>query len=89
MQEVIRRVVCAANMFEDGTIIASARHHDPLMNDLIRKAGLSKKPSEQGFIDQWRVFMTREEAFDVASAANQIIRRVGGDEGHLFSENLY
>jgi hypothetical protein len=33
--------------------------------------------------------MTREEAFEVASAAGQIIRRVGGDDGKLFSENLY
>jgi hypothetical protein len=44
---------------------------------------------EQGFIDQHGVFMTREEAWIVAEAACQIIRRVGGDGARLYSENLY
>lgn len=33
--------------------------------------------------------MTREEAHEVAKAAGQIIRRCGGDEHKLYSENLY
>lgn len=44
---------------------------------------------EQGFIDQFGVFMTREEAYVVAKAAGQIKYRCGGDDGRLFSENLY
>jgi len=36
--------------------------------------------------------MTRQEAWVVAIEANQIIRRVGGDDendGMLYSENIY
>jgi hypothetical protein len=47
------------------------------------------RATEQGFIDQFGVFMTREEAYEVAKAAGQIKYRCGGDEGRLFSENLY
>lgn len=45
--------------------------------------------AEQGFIDQRGAFLTREEAHKVATGAGQIIRRCGGDDGRLFSENLY
>jgi hypothetical protein len=45
--------------------------------------------SEQGFIDTWGNFLTREEAWVNATFNNQIIRRCGGDEGRLYSENLY
>lgn len=89
MSSVQRRVVCAANRFRDGTIILGARHWDPLMCAHASAIGLEGGNEEQGFIDQWRVFMTREEAWKVAVAANQIMRRVGGDEGCLYSENLY
>jgi hypothetical protein len=57
---------------------------------------------ECGFIDQHQVFLTRAEAWKVADAAGQIRRPSGfernynnqrrpnvGDEGLLFSENLY
>jgi len=47
------------------------------------------EPWEQGFVDQHGEFMTREEAHKVAIEAGQIIRRCGGDEERLFSENLY
>jgi hypothetical protein len=46
----------------------------------------------QGFIDQFGVYMTRQEAWKVAEAAGQILYRCGGDTidgGYLFSENLY
>jgi hypothetical protein len=49
----------------------------------------TKSQVEQGFIDQLGVFLTRQEAFAIASERGQIKRRVGGDEGKLFSENLY
>jgi len=60
--------VCAASKYGD-IIIPSARHHDKVMNDIIKAIGSDKlKPTKdhQGFIDQWGVFMTREEAFIVA-----------------------
>lgn len=51
---------------------------------------LRRYPSvDQGFIDQWGVFMIREEAFSVSTMTGQIIRRCGGDRRSLFSENLY
>ena len=90
-----RRVVCAANMFPDGTIILGARHWDPLMREQAETlqaayAGFEDTIGiEQGFIDQWRVFMTREEAWLVAEAAGQIIYRGNWGAGVLYSENLY
>lgn len=86
----MRRVVCAANRSENGDIVLGARHHDKLMNEAIRSAGLQGTKWEQGFIDQWGEFMSREEAWKVAELAGQILRRVGGDsKGVLYSENLY
>lgn len=98
-EKQVRRVVCAANRCpKTGHIILGARHWDESMhthNGLFRYAGYSKHDanfSEQGFIDQHGIFMDRNEAWIVAEAAGQIIRRVGGDEadgGTLYSENLY
>ena len=79
-----QRIVCAANRNPDGTIILGVRHYDKVMRQ--------QKPhmlSEQGFIDNRGNFLTREEAWVVAMRENQVIRRVGGDEGTLYSENLY
>ena len=87
-----RRVVCAANKFPDGTLILGARHWDPLMRATFKKLYSDRHESgleQQGFVDQYQNFMTREEAWIVAMEAGQIIRRVGGDEGCLYSENLY
>lgn len=47
---------------------------------------------DQGFVDRNRNYLTREQAWEVAKAAGQIIRRCGGDDsngGTLYSENLY
>ena len=84
-----RRVVCSANLFPCGTIIIGVRHWDPLMRKQAKAYGLNKDGVEQGFIDQWGVFMTREEAWIVAEAANQIIYRGNWGSGVLYSENLY
>ncbi len=88
-----RVVVCAANRYED-TIILGARHWDTSMHRIGNKlktvlAHPSSASWEQGFIDQFGVFMTREEAWIVAEAAGQIKYRVGGDGIKLYSENLY
>lgn len=45
--------------------------------------------SEQGFVDQFGTFLTREEALPIARAAGQIRFRCGGDEIRLYSDNLY
>ena len=87
-ERILRRVVCAANMFHDGTIILGVRHWDPFMCQQEDAYGLRGVNEEQGFIDQWGVFMTREEAWLVAEAAGQITYR-GNWGGVLYSENLY
>ena len=87
-----RRVVCAAVRFggDDGMIFTGPRHFDKTMLSIIRYwPHRLDGPEEQGFIDQEGNFLTREEAWVVATDACQIIRRVGGDGSKLFSENLY
>ena len=94
-------IVCAANRvkLENGAdaIILGVRHWDSLMNtalDIRLKAfpdelQLWKNNVEQGFIDNKFNFLTRREALVIAKQNHQIIRRCGGDEKKLFSENLY
>ncbi len=81
-------VVCAANRHTDGRIVLGVRHFDMLMQN---QMGDDKtwRNSDQGFVDCRGNFLTREEAWVVASENGQIIRRVGGDGKKLFSENLY
>lgn len=91
---VKRRVVCAANQLREDVLLTGVRHWDSLMRkqwtNLPDDCQVNKHSCEQGFIDQHGVFMSRTEAWKVALAAGQIIRRVGGDEsGTLYSENLY
>ena len=84
-----RRVVCSANLFPCGTMIVGVRHWDPLMRQQADAYGLKGGNCQQGFIDQHRVFMTREEAWVVAETAGQIVYRGNWGEGTLYSENLY
>ena len=91
----IRRVVCAALLMDD-TIVTGARHYDSTMHEQINKMEprfkerfVEDKPV-QGFIDQWGRFMNRRMAFEVATAAGQIIEKTGNpDSNELFSEDLY
>lgn len=90
--EYHRRVVCAANLYEDGLMLIGARHWDTQMHLQADRIGFVRKEhgaEQQGFIDQHGKFMTREEAWVVAWNAGQIIRRCGGDDRCLYSENLY
>jgi len=81
-----RVVVCAAlRHLHNGEIICGVRHWDRLM----REQTAGKDSWEQGFVDNAGSFLTREEAWEVAEKAGQIVRRVGGDGHELFSENLY
>lgn len=85
-----QRVVCSAIRNVHGSIICSARHFDGLMHSQIATSSQDGwKQAEQGFIDQRGVFLTRAQALTVALGAGQVIRRVGGDERALYSENLY
>jgi hypothetical protein len=44
--------------------------------------------AEQGFIDQYGQFLTRQEAYTIALEQNQILYP-GFDSGTLYSEDLY
>lgn len=78
-------IVCAANQEPSGNLILGVRHCDMIMHS--HRTDL--RHTEQGFIDNFGNFLTREQAWVVAEAAGQIKYRVGGDTKRLFSENLY
>lgn len=92
-----QRVVCAANRMPDGTMFIGARHWDDHMasqaDEYILARGLEDHRvgiAEQGFIDQWGKFLTRAEAWEVASSRGQVIFTAPGCDGpELYSENLY
>ena len=89
---IARRVVCAAIRYGgcEGVTFLGPRHFDSTMIAMIEKwPHPLPAPKEQGFIDQFGAFMSREAALKVATEAGQIIRRCGGDDTRLFSENLY
>lgn len=84
------RIVCAAIKNGD-KIIVGARHYDALMRTAIPESEKSAwiTEAEQGFIDQFCKFWTREEAFEIAVKENQIFREIPYNGGRLYSENLY
>ena len=88
----LHKILCAALLVTkadgDRVIVTGVRHFDDLMVAHLKVIGF-RRTEVQGFLDSLGNFLTREEAFEVASKAGQIIRRVGGDEGCLYSENLY
>lgn len=85
-----QRVVCAALKDAAGRIVTGARHFDVVMIEQIKRGPATDawRSAEQGFIDQFGTFLTREEAMVIATKWGQIIR---DDEGRqsLYSENLY
>lgn len=87
-----RVVVCAAIRRKDGKMVCGARHYDPAMRGQFLRGGKRPKKwisAEQGFIDQFGVFMNREEAYKVADAAGQIKYGMDHSKGTLYSEDLY
>ncbi len=73
-------------------IVVGPRHYDATMREIILNLKEDKdwSKAEQGFIDQFGIFMGREEAWDVAEKADQIKFRKPGMMGpKLYSENLY
>lgn len=85
-----RWVVCAA-LRKEGRIVTGARHYDGVMRQQIAAAEGHAwwRGCEQGFIDQFGDFLTREEAWEVAKERGQIRRPVDTSPGWLFSEHLY
>lgn len=85
-----RRVVCAANRI-DGVIVCGARHFDTVMHGVLEAMNMPRDKRgymEQGFIDQFGLFLTREEAYVLASEKGQI-KGEPNIVGVLFSEDLY
>jgi hypothetical protein len=98
-----RKIICAANRYGD-LIIPSARHHDKRMNHIITAFGgrskllegihyenLDEFRKEQGFIDQYGDYWTREQAMDIVKMNEQTIINEAriGDAKRLYSEHLY
>lgn len=77
-----KAVVCAAIKFADGHIILGIRHFSP---DMVLSAALQgydlKNHTDQGFVDQYGSFLTREEALKIISPL--------GRKTRLYSEDLY
>lgn len=72
-----RRVVCAAIRASEGSVLLGIRHYSADMHAQIaaRRDGEKFKhrhDEDQGFVDQHGVYMTREEAYQVALAAGQV-----------------
>ena len=89
-------IVCAACRRDDGIIVCGARHFDTLMTGVIRAldaaAGEDRSffAAEQGFVDQFQRFYTREEAMQLARANDQVINYDDMlSETALHSEDLY
>lgn len=94
----IRRVVCAAIRAADGDLLLGIRHNSDDMKKQIRERLDGHKfrnrlDQDQGFVDQHGKWMSREEAYQVAKEALQIIYpercAVGLDGPKLYSEGLY
>jgi hypothetical protein len=101
-KDAIPHIVCAANRFGD-LIVPGPRHFDDTMYRLIERlvnieetkgvAVLSASLGdwEQGFIDQFGRFWSREQAMQIVKDNKQPfdIERNGGSDSLLFSEGLY
>ncbi len=91
-----RRVVCAAIRAANGDLMLGIRHYDVAMH---RQMGqMSKEEAarfahrsgdDQGFVDQFGAYMTRGEAYRIASDARQILNDDACYGGQLYSEGLY
>lgn len=83
-------IVSAAMKLNNGLIVCSPRHFDPLCHALIEMYNIDATGAEQGFVDQYRNFYNRKEAYDIAERNGQINKTVGTELSRiLFSENLY
>jgi hypothetical protein len=94
----MRRVVCAAIRAGDGTLMLGIRHYSKDMHDQLeqRMDGFkfrNRLDEDQGFVDQWGAWMSREEAYEVARQSGGIRNHSSVGEGlnglKLYSEALY
>lgn len=85
------RIVCAANVFSDGTIVLGVRHGCEIMLAQAKKMGYTDLlKTKQGFYTNWQRFVTREEAMVITKEQGQWIRPDGTHNPDvLYSECLY
>lgn len=85
-----KRVVCAACRWHDGHIILGIRHFSPDMRLSAALQGYECGAAvEQGFVDQYGNFLTRQEAFKIALPNGQYRPYEPYNIGTLYSEDLY
>lgn len=89
-----QRIVCAALRAEDGEVLIGIRHYskDMCVNIDKRKDGDKFKhrgDKDQGFVDQWGTFLSREEAYVIAQKNGQLKYPEACDREILYSEGLY
>ena len=87
---VKRKIITAANRFRTtNLVLVGARHWSPAMREQARAMGAECGDDwQQGFIDQYDQFLSREDAKRIALANGQAL--IGDDWGReLFSENLH
>lgn len=86
------KIVCAAVQYGD-LVIPGVRHYCPITRSLLDVFGLASLRAygteTQGFVDQYGVFHDREEAFQIALEAGQIVEGKTEHPSKLFSEDLY
>lgn len=84
-------VVCAACRWPDGHIISGIRHYSPDMRLSIALQGYNpvEVGIEQGFIDNYGNFLTRQEAYKIAVENKQYRPYEPFTPGTLYSEDLY
>lgn len=89
-----QKIVCAAiRNKKTGLILCGARHFDEVMQQFFvhddKELG-HWADADQGFIDQFGAFLTREEAYVIAESQDQF-KGEGAPhtKGFLFSEDLY
>lgn len=99
--ESFPRLVVTAAIKWDDTTICGARHYSPAMHTQLDSFSHEKLNDyriaraegrvEQGFVDQWDVFMSREEAMTVVKENGQRfnIERNGDQDIELYSEGIH
>lgn len=89
------RIVSACNRYKD-VLVCAPRHSCPLMTMAMASYGgmkvlheYSGKDHEQGFVDQFGTFYTREEAYVITVNNGQLLKPENCHNRKLFSEGLY
>jgi len=88
-------IVCAANRYKE-FVAVGPRHMSSVIfsyvgligGDAVR-AYMGGAQKEQGFIDQYGTFHTREVAMEICVRNGQPLKDSGGSKIKLFSEHLY